>query len=246
MRVPRIFHPEPLHDGLTASLSADSVQHLVKVLRMSEGQPVTLFTGDGYDYHAVLTAVSKRSAAARVQSVVRNASESPTWIHLGQVISRGDRMDFVLQKSVELGVSELTPLFSERCGVKLSGERLEKKQQQWQKIVIGACEQSGRSLVPTVNKPVALEQFTEQADSGLKLTLDPLAELPLSELTRQSADLSQVRLLIGPEGGFSQTEVEHARQNHYQPMRLGPRILRTETAALTALSLLQYQLGDLA
>ncbi|MGM0480927.1 MAG: 16S rRNA (uracil(1498)-N(3))-methyltransferase [Pseudomonadota bacterium] len=246
MRIPRVFHPESLHEDMTISLPGDSVQHLIKVLRMTDDQAITLFNGDGRDYHAILTAVTKRSAAARIQSVSDNPSESPAWIHLGQVISRGDRMDFVLQKTVELGVSELTPLFSERCGVKLSGERLQKKQQQWQKIVIAACEQSGRSTVPSVNQPVQLEQFVAQPGDGLKLTLDPFAEIPLSELVSHHGDARQLRLLIGPEGGFSAAEVTLADQHNYQPMRLGPRILRTETAALTALSVLQYQLGDLA
>ncbi|RUO75208.1 16S rRNA (uracil(1498)-N(3))-methyltransferase [Idiomarina seosinensis] len=246
MRIPRIFHPEPLSVGADVNLTADAFQHVVKVLRMSAGQAVCFFNGDGNDYPAELNEVEKRSARALVTGCVANTAESPTKVHLGQVISRGDRMDFALQKSVELGVTEITPLFSERCGVKLSGERLQKKQQQWQKVVISACEQCGRSSVPTVQPAVSLDEFAKQSFDGLKLTLDPTAQKPLAELASNYQDCRDIRLVIGPEGGFTEHEVALASAQGFNPMRLGPRILRTETAALTALSIIQYQLGDLA
>lgn len=245
MRIPRLFHPHSLTIGDIVQLSSDAFQHSVKALRMNSDDLVCLFNGDGHDYHAVLVEVDKRSAAARITAVEANKSESNVSVHLGQVISRGDRMDFALQKSVELGVAEITPLFSERCGVKLSGERLEKKQQQWQKVVISACEQCGRSRVPVVHPAQSLTHFAQHINADLKLTLDPYAEVPLRQLANRNSAAS-VALLIGPEGGLSEAEVELAAQGQFKPIRIGPRILRTETAALTALSVIQYELGDLA
>ncbi|ATZ73578.1 16S rRNA (uracil(1498)-N(3))-methyltransferase [Idiomarina sp. X4] len=242
MRVPRIFHPDPIDINVETELSADGFQHLIKVLRLNVNDPIVLFNGDGKNYSATITQVTKKSASFKVAAVEDNDTESPVPVHLGQVISRGDRMDFVLQKSVELGVSEITPLFSERCGVKLSGDRLEKKQQQWQKIVRSACEQCGRSIVPNVKPAQTLEDFINNSFDGLRLTLDPTAEQPLSSYTQ--ADKG-IQLLIGPEGGFTDEEVLEAEQQGFKPMKLGPRILRTETAALSALTAVQYQFGDL-
>ncbi|RUO58693.1 16S rRNA (uracil(1498)-N(3))-methyltransferase [Pseudidiomarina insulisalsae] len=250
MRVPRIYHPfaenseQPqLQQGQALDLSDEAANHVGRVLRMSAGQPLELFTGDGYDYAAVITDASKKKVSIKVQGVRKNSRESALKIHLGQGISRGDRMDFVLQKSVELGVASITPLFTERCGVKLNGERLQKKQQQWQKIVISACEQSGRSVIPTVHTPVPLTTWLAELTPALRLTLDPYAQKPLRQQTLSNEHL---QLLIGPEGGLTDHEVSAAAAADFQPVQLGPRVLRTETAALTALSVVQYQFGDLA
>ncbi|MDV6315596.1 16S rRNA (uracil(1498)-N(3))-methyltransferase [Idiomarina sp. HP20-50] len=242
MRVPRIYHPDPINLKTETELSSDAFQHLIKVLRLNVGDNIVLFNGDGHNYDASITSIQKKSAHFIATSYQVNNSESPIRVHLAQVISRGDRMDFVLQKSVELGATEITPLFSERCGVKLSGDRLEKKQQQWQKIVQSACEQCGRSVVPPVKPAQQLNDFVQSPFEGLKLTLDPTATKPLSSFN--DADKG-IQLLIGPEGGFSEAEVHAAEQHGFKPMRLGPRILRTETAALSALTAVQYQFGDL-
>lgn len=254
MRVPRIYHPlaeNSLDESVQMSLSlgqqvelcAEAANHVGRVLRMQQGQALVLFTGDGHDYQAEIVSASKKNVCVQITDVAVNTTESPLKIHLGQGISRGDRMDFVLQKSVELGVHSITPLFTERCGVKLSGERLIKKQQQWQKIVIAACEQSGRSVVPTVAQPIALHDWLPQLAPSLRLTLDPLAQVALRE---QKLSNEHVQLLIGPEGGLTESEVQAAAAADFQPVRLGPRVLRTETAALSALSAVQYQFGDLA
>lgn len=245
MRTPRIYHPaaSALTVGLQYTLSDDAANHVGRVLRMQPEQLLELFTGNGQLYTAVITSVSKKSVTVTVTGSAVIATESPVAIHLGQGISRGDRMDFVLQKSVELGVASITPLFTERCGVKLSGERLDKKVQQWQKIVISACEQSGRVRVPTVNTPVPLSAWFAQLEPALRLTLDPYAQQPLRELKPLN---QQVQLVIGPEGGFTAEEVALTAAHDFVPVRLGPRVLRTETAALTALSVLQYQFGDLS
>ncbi|RLV61382.1 16S rRNA (uracil(1498)-N(3))-methyltransferase [Parashewanella curva] len=242
MRIPRIYQPMGLEVGLTIALDDDGAAHIGRVLRMGEGESISLFNGDGNDYLCQITAANKKNVSVKVQSKSENASESPLSIHLGQVISRGDRMDFTLQKSVELGVNTITPLFSERCGVKLSGERLEKKIQQWQKIVISACEQSGRSHVPQVRPAMSLETWCAEPSSELKLNLHPRASHGINGLKLND---KKVRLLIGPEGGLSATEIAMTEQYQFTDILLGPRVLRTETAALTAISALQLQFGDL-
>lgn len=223
-------------------LCEDAANHAGKVLRMQAGEALELFNGDGNNYAAVIVEVGKKQLVVDIQSSNENPVESPLQLHLGQGISRGDRMDFAIQKAVELGVSEITPLFTERCGVKLDAERLEKKREQWQKIVISACEQSGRSVVPPVHPPVTLEKWLGQTDNCLKLTLDPWTSATIKQL----APTNRLRLVIGPEGGFSDREVAATTLAGFQPVRLGPRVLRTETAALTAIAALQLQLGDLA
>ncbi len=224
------------------ALCEDAANHAGKVLRMQAGEALELFNGDGNNYAAVIIEVGKKQLVVDIQSSSENPIESPLKLHLGQGISRGDRMDFAIQKAVELGVSEITPLFTERCGVKLDADRLEKKREQWQKIVISACEQSGRSVVPPVHQPVTLEKWLGQPDNCLKLTLDPWTSATIKQLS----PTDRLRLVIGPEGGFSDREVAATTLAGFQPVRLGPRVLRTETAALTAIAALQLQLGDLA
>lgn len=242
MRTIRLYQPGPLTPGQSVALCEDAANHAGKVLRMQAGEALELFNGDGNNYAAVIIEVGKKQLVVDIQSSSANPVESPLKLHLGQGISRGDRMDFAIQKAVELGVSEITPLFTERCGVKLDAERLEKKREQWQKIVISACEQSGRSLVPPVHPPVTLEKWLGQTDNCLKLTLDPWTNATIKQLT----PTDRLRLVIGPEGGFSDREVAATTLAGFQPVRLGPRVLRTETAALTAIAALQLQLGDLA
>ena len=242
MRTIRLYQPGPLTPGQSVALCEDAANHAGKVLRMQAGEALELFNGDGNNYAAVIIEVGKKQMVVDIQSSSENPIESPLKLHLGQGISRGDRMDFAIQKAVELGVSEITPLFTERCGVKLDADRLEKKREQWQKIVISACEQSGRSVVPPVHQPVTLEKWLGQPDNCLKLTLDPWTSATIKQLS----PTDRLRLVIGPEGGFSDREVAATTLAGFQPVRLGPRVLRTETAALTAIAALQLQLGDLA
>ncbi|MFQ3210256.1 MAG: 16S rRNA (uracil1498-N3)-methyltransferase [Colwellia sp.] len=243
MANPRIYQASifTLHE--TVKLSDDAFGHLIRVLRLKEGDQVVVFNGDeAFQYQAKLINVSKKQAYAEIltKDVVDN--ESPLNIHLGQGISRGDRMDFTLQKSVELGVNTITPLFTERCGVKLNAERLEKKRQQWQKIVISACEQSGRARVPVVAQPMLLVDWLKQETSALKINLHPKAQHSIMSLPMEN---TRVRLLIGPEGGLSDEEISQANENDFVDVLLGPRVLRTETAALTAITALQCRFGDL-
>ncbi len=243
MRNPRIYQQSQLTLNGTVTLSDDAFGHSVRVLRLKEGDSITLFNGfDSFQYTAILANVNKKSAQAKIISQEQVNSESPLNIHLGQGISRGDRMDFTLQKSVELGVNTITPLFTERCGVKLNTERLEKKRQQWQKIVISACEQSGRTHVPIVAEPLLLIDWLKQETSALKINLHPKAEHSIMTLPTEN---TRVRLLVGPEGGLSDEEISQANQHNFHDVLLGPRVLRTETAALTAITALQCRFGDL-
>ena len=234
-------------------LSDDAFGHAIRVLRLNKGDQLTVFNGHLSpefcgEYQANLINVSKKQAEIVIQSKRRINNEAPLKIHLGQGISRGDRMDFTLQKAVELGVNTITPLFTSRCTVKLSGERLLKKVEQWQKIVISACEQSGRCIVPVVKPAISLNDWLCQQTSALKLNLHPKAKHSIMTLPCNSlpdAQLKSVRLLIGPEGGLGPSEIAEAEQHEFVDVLLGPRILRTETAALTAITALQCRFGDL-
>ncbi|MGL6123657.1 MAG: 16S rRNA (uracil(1498)-N(3))-methyltransferase [Shewanella sp.] len=242
MRVPRIYQPQPLTINQPLNLDDDGAAHIGKVLRMGNGEHISLFNGDGNDYLAEIIDAGKKHVTVKLLSCEANLSESPLNLHLGQVISRGDRMEFTIQKSVELGVNTITPLFSDRCGVKLNGERLEKKIQQWQKIVVSACEQSGRSQVPIVRPAMDLHDWCSEPTSALKLNLHPRAAHGINGL-----DLAhtRVRLLIGPEGGLSAEEIAMTETYQFTDVLLGPRVLRTETASLTAITALQLRFGDL-
>jgi 16S rRNA (uracil1498-N3)-methyltransferase len=243
MRNPRIYQQGLFTINETVTLSEDAFGHAVRVLRLRAGDHIILFNGsESFQYSATLTEVSKKSAQVKINTKELVNSESPLNIHLGQGISRGDRMDFTLQKSVELGVNTITPLFTERCGVKLNAERLEKKRQQWQKIVISACEQSGRIYVPTVTEPMMLADWLKQETSALKINLHPKAQHSIMTLPIEN---TRVRLLVGPEGGLDDEEIAQARQCQFHDVLLGPRVLRTETAALTAITALQCRFGDL-
>lgn len=241
MRIPRIYHPDVLTVDSTVELSADATQHLITVLRLNEGHPIVLFNGDDNEYSAELIVAQKRKAVALVDAKLSLTIESPLKIHLGQGVSRGDRMDMVIQKAVELGVDQITPLITERCGIKLSEDRWQKKIEQWQKIVISACEQSGRNHLPVLNPVQHLNDWITQSTSQLRLTLHPHAAQSTRHLTIPPHG---VRLLIGPEGGFSESEVYGTEESGFQTVKMGPRVLRTETAAIAAISALQAIHGD--
>ena len=243
MRIPRIYEPTPLGSGQTLALSEDGANHVGRVLRMQTGQELMLFNGQGGQYPATILEVGKKQVQVQLAELDPSEVESPLHIHLGQVISRGDKMEFTIQKSVELGVNTITPLFSERCGVKLSGERLDKKLEQWQKIAISACEQCGRNRVPEVRPAMELAAWLAEPTEELKLNLHPRAPYSINTLPEPHHG---IRLLIGPEGGLSSDEIAQAREQGFADMLLGPRVLRTETAGLTAITALQCRFGDLA
>ncbi|WP_159565933.1 16S rRNA (uracil(1498)-N(3))-methyltransferase [Budvicia diplopodorum] len=242
MRIPRIYHPQPLSVPDNIALSDDAANHVGRVLRMQPGNKVLLFDGSNQVFSAEITLVDKKQVRVQIADQQVDDRESPLNLHLGQVISRGEKMEFTIQKSIELGVNIITPLVSERCGVKLDRERLEKKVQQWQKIAIAACEQCGRNQIPLIRPAIRLEEWCAEPDEGLKLNLHPRASQSINTL---SMPIKDIRLLIGPEGGLSQEEIDMTARHGFTDILLGPRVLRTETAALTAIAALQIRFGDL-
>lgn len=243
MRIPHIYQAGDITLASEFTLDDDAAGHIGRVLRMKAGEHVSLFNGQGGEYLCELLTVGKKLVTVMPLEFDDKNVESPINIHLGQGISRGDKMDFTIQKSVELGVSEITPIFSQRCGVKLSPERLAKKHLQWQKIAIAAAEQSGRNTITTIHSPVDISDWLKQPSEEIKLTLHPRAKHSIKTIKVPDAG---VRFLVGPEGGFTDTEIAQTKQQEFVDIRIGPRVLRTETAALTVLSALQLQFGDLA
>ncbi|NLK84831.1 MAG: 16S rRNA (uracil(1498)-N(3))-methyltransferase [Aeromonadales bacterium] len=241
MRTVRICQLKaPLAIDAELPLDDDGYGHLIRVLRFTEDDEFVVFDGLGNEYEAILTAAGKSATYKCTKKIERNV-ESPLFIELGQVISRGDKMEFTIQKAVELGISKITPLYSSRCGVKLDDKRKDKKVEQWQKIAIAACEQSGRNVVPVVENITNIDSWYSQSPEYLSLTLDPKASIKLTELEIKK----NIRLLIGPEGGLDDQEIQKSKDNSFIGVTLGPRILRTETAALAALSILGCKYGDL-
>lgn len=243
MRIPRIYHPESLTDTRFCQLSEDAANHVGRVLRMQSGESLELFDGSNHIYSAVIRQVSKKAVEVEILASQPDDRESNLIIHLGQVISRGERMEFTIQKSVELGVNIITPLWSERCGVKLDADRMDKKIQQWQKIAIAACEQCGRNVIPQIRPLMKLQDWCAEQDGMLKLNLHPRARYSIRTLPE--IPTAGVRLLIGAEGGLSAQEIRQTEQQGFTEILLGKRILRTETAALTAITALQVCFGDL-
>lgn len=243
MTTPRIYLPCPLSSDALVDLDARAVGHVVRVLRLRTGDTITLFNGDGHDYAAELISVRKDSAQCRVTNQQPRDTESPLTLELAQGISRGERMDYTLQKAVELGITRIVPLDTERSQVKLSGEREEKRIQHWQGVILHACEQSGRSRIPELAPVQRLNEWLHVRTPGaLDLFLDPQGDCSVDAL---DGPLSTVTLLVGPEGGLSPTERDQAVAAGFKRLRLGPRVLRTETAALAALAALQSRWGDL-
>jgi 16S rRNA (uracil1498-N3)-methyltransferase len=242
MRIPRIFTAQPLIAGSSIQLEQGAARHLSSALRMSVGQSIILFDGHGGEYSAALTEVKKSKVWVAVNEFSDKDLESPLKIQLAIGISRGERMDWIVQKATELGATEITPLFTERCEVKLSGERLEKKTRHWQQIAISACEQCQRNFVPVINSAATIDQYLADPVIGLKLVLHHRTEKRLTEMTNSN---NNIALLVGPEGGLSDREIESAIKHNFAALALGPRVLRTETAPLAAISIIQSLWGDM-
>lgn len=236
MRVSRLFTSAKLTANSKVQLEGQSAHYLGKVLRLDEGDQLRLFCGDGLEYLATITAITKQSVSVALGDASAPATESPLTTTLALGISRGERMDYAIQKSTELGVSAVVPLFTEHCEVKLQGERSEKRQGHWQQIAISACEQSGRVKVPVIHTPISLDEWISTQPPGLRLVLDH-EEAGSLQGPRPDAG---VNLLIGPEGGLSLDEIRMAKSQGFIGIALGKRVLRTETAPVVALSVLQY------
>ena len=243
MRLTRVYVEGPLLAGKRVKLEGGAASHITRVLRLRVGAALTVFDGAGGEHEAsidkahggeVIVAVGERAAIER---------ESPLHLTLAQGVSRGERMDLVVQKATELGVTELVPVLTERSVVKLTAQQSDRKVNHWRAIAIAACEQCGRNRLPSVAAPVALRDFLRgDAASGARLLLSPGGTTSLGDLPRPAAGIT---VLIGPEGGLTDEEEQSALAAGFTSVRLGPRVLRTETAAIAALALLQRQFGDL-
>ena len=242
MRLTRCHVDAPLAPGAEILLPEEVANHLLRVLRLAPGDACVLFNGDGHDYEARLLAADKRQARAQVLAARAVATESPLRITLLQGIARGEKMDFILQKATELGVARVLPVESERSEVKLAGARADKRLAHWRQVVVSACEQSGRARVPEVLPPQPLAAAAALRD-GQGFLLDPQAETALAAL--RGTPLAACTLAIGPEGGWSPRDRAQLDAAGFGGLRLGPRVLRTETAGLAAIAALQALAGDL-
>jgi len=238
----RLFVSGALSNDAELVLQGEQANYLGRALRSRVGDTVTVFNGDGGEWPACIEHISKNSVTLRLGAVVESATESPLKIHLVQGISRGERMDFVVQKATELGVSRITPVLTHHGMVKLDQKRADKRRQHWQHVAESACEQSGRTQPPLIDEPLALNAWFGNRDAGkMEVVLQAAATASLVSL---SAPTTGLCLLVGPEGGFSEREYEDAEMAGFQAASLGPRILRTETAALAAVTVAQSCWGD--
>lgn len=240
MRICRLFLGQPLVEGVEVVLPAEAVHYVLRVLRLHDGAPIVIFNGEGGEYHGFVSH-RKNAAVVLLNQYVPREIESPLAVHLGQGISRGEKMDYVVQKAVELGVAELTPLITERCGVKLTGDRRDKRIQHWQKIAESACEQSGRNRVPIIHPPQDIQAWLVARNESLKLVCH--FDQPTQDMTTKAFETCA--LLVGPEGGLTDDEVALAYTQEFQSFPLGPRVLRTETAAVVAITKAQAIWGDI-
>jgi 16S rRNA (uracil1498-N3)-methyltransferase len=240
MRVSRLYAPVPLTTGKQVELDDENGHYVRTVLRLKKDAEIILFNGAGGEYLCTVVEVSRKSVLIVINKWLDRSVESPLLITLGLGISRGDRMDLSVQKAVELGVNQMTPLLTERCVVQFKGEKRPQRLLHWQKIVQHAAEQSGRTMLPELAEIEYIQNWVGN-QQGLKVFLDPYAEKSLADITPKDM---KVTLLTGPEGGFTDQERDIAKAAGFIPVRLGSRILRTETASLAALAALQILWGD--
>ncbi|MDE1464219.1 16S rRNA (uracil(1498)-N(3))-methyltransferase [Spartinivicinus poritis] len=240
MREIRVYSPFTPQEQTIIELSESAAAHIGRVLRMKPDQNLTVFNGEGISYQTTIIEVTKKHVSVKLEYDNTTNVESPLYTHLGQSLSRGERMDYAIQKATEMGISEITPLFSERCEVKLAGDRIKKRMAHWQQVIISACEQCGRSRLPIINPPQTLDNWVRQVQADQKLVLHHRTEQTLQAMSQPTS----VAVLIGPEGGLSSNEIQLAEQQCFSPLALGPRVLRTETAPIAVLTLLQAQWGD--
>ncbi len=241
MRRSRIYTSQPLLSADSVELQGAASHYLTRVLRLSKGDPLILFNGDGRDYSAEISEVQAKRVLTRLLDSTIPGNESPMKITLVQAICRGERMDYALQKATELGVFGIQPLISHRVEVRLDKARQAKRMKHWQRVVISACEQSGRAVVPEVKSPLSMFEWLAEADDSPRVVLDPFAENKLSGL---SVEGDAISILVGPEGGFTQEEADAVRLSGLTAFSLGPRVLRTETAGPAAIAVLQAKTGE--
>jgi 16S rRNA (uracil1498-N3)-methyltransferase len=244
VRLTRLYVAVPLLVGARIALPETAAGHLVRVLRAQAGDACVLFNGDGHDYDARIVAAGKRDAEVEILAARAIGNESPLRLVLLQALARGEKMDWILQKATELGVVAIVPVTSERSEVRLDGERADKRIAHWRSVVVSACEQSGRATVPAVAMPGSLAQaMADLPATARRLLLDPQATQGMRKLDLAAGGIV---LAIGPEGGWSARDLASLRGNGFEGLRLGPRVLRTETAGIAAIAALQACHGDFA
>jgi 16S rRNA (uracil1498-N3)-methyltransferase len=248
VRLTRVYVDAPLSCGRRVTLAGSAAAHITRVLRLGAGESLTAFNGQGGEFAARIEQVHGSQVTLAVGEHLDIERESPLAITLAQGVSRGERMDLVVQKATELGVAQITPLLTTRSVVRLDEAQSQKKAQHWRAIAVAACEQCGRNRIPHIPAPAQLRSAlhrlreTPPAPGSTRLLLSPLAQSGLQDL---AGPFSAISVLIGPEGGLSDEEQAAAIEAGFTGVRLGPRVLRTETAAIAALALLQRQFGDL-
>jgi 16S rRNA (uracil1498-N3)-methyltransferase len=245
MRLTRLYDPQSLALHQTIELDLFAAKHIALVLRAQVGDEVIVFNGTGGEYRGCIQGIKKQKVFVALGHFDSREVESSLKTHLIQVISSADKMDYTLQKATELGVTEVTPVFAERGHKKLDAARSQKRDEHWRRVIISACEQCGRNILPQLNSVLSLENCLEGVRSSLRFVADHRAEKSLKEYAAQINTSSELSILIGAEGGLSEFDIDVAKRFEFQSLRLGPRVLRTETAAVAALSLLQYVWGDL-
>jgi 16S rRNA (uracil1498-N3)-methyltransferase len=240
-RLSRIFTSRSLTVGETILLDERAGHYIARVLRLSVGDTLILFNGDSNDYGVRVSEIQRQAVKVLVNTVAIPPTESPLKITLVQGISRGDRMDYCLQKATELGVNQIQPLLTRRVEVRMNQKKLVKRLTHWRQVIISACEQSGRAVIPEVSQPQTLTDWFAMESTAVRLVLDPTAE---QKLTNYSLNSTEISILIGPEGGFEQSELDQAQAAGCSAVSLGPRVLRTESAGPVAIAVLQSMAGD--
>lgn len=241
----RFYHSNPLGLNQIITLDEFASHHALRVMRVKVDDFLVLFNGDGFEYRGRVSDINKKTINVEILSKEKNNSESPININLFQSISSNEKMDMVIQKATELGVSSIQPIFTSRSTIKLSLDRTKKRLIHWKQVSISACEQSGRSKIPTIKSPIEFDQISEGIKTNsLNLLLHPDNLEESSNLPNEYS--GDINIFIGPEGGFSQDEVLLLKKQNCINIKLGPRILRTETAPLAIIAILQYKYGDFA
>jgi len=244
MALTRLFIRSELQSGQALPLDSEQTHYLGRALRLRPGDALTVFSAESGEFAATLTSIGKSNAELAVGASVATNTESPLKVHLVQGVSRGERMDLIVQKATELGVKRISPVLTEYGVVKLEGNRASKRREHWQKIAESACEQSGRTRPPLIDEPLPLKTWfgSKTSETDVDLILRPSADTAMASL---KAPQTKVCLLIGPEGGFSDNEYEDAEVSGFKAVSLGPRVLRTETAAIAAVTVAESLWGDL-
>lgn len=248
MRIPRLYYPETINPAIPSlTLNADSSHYLSKVLRLKLGNEVHLFDGQQHlelrqigFYQTTISSIEKKSVTLSLGEFIPTQTESPLAVQLGIGVSKGEKLDWVIQKACELGVSSITPLHCQRSDVRIPAERLEKRLQHWQQIAISACEQCQRNQIPQINALSSSLDWAKHVKADCKLVLHHRAQKQITTTPPKS-----IALIVGPEGGLSMEEIQACEGYGFQPLRLGPRVMRTETAPIAALAILQTQYGDM-